>query len=187
MSGLSFTFRCGECNRLLGVSRSRIGTTVTCPKCGTDLVVPDPDDDTAEAPPPPASTSGETAAVGVTAAGGAAVFPGLAIEPEPLSLRSHEPRRPYKVPDRRTAPASEPEPDRPTGSSGSGFVGIQVEEVPIRETGGPTTAPEVRLGTRPGDVVMPRTAFLLWSFVMLAALVLTFSAGLLAGHFLWRG
>ena len=43
MSVGSFTFRCGECNRLLGVSRSRVGQTIICPKCNTEQPVPNPD------------------------------------------------------------------------------------------------------------------------------------------------
>jgi hypothetical protein len=34
-------FRCYQCNQLLGVSRSKAGKAVNCPKCGTGLVVPD--------------------------------------------------------------------------------------------------------------------------------------------------
>ena len=37
-------FRCYQCSQLLGVSRSRSGKTVNCPKCGAGLVVPDAGD-----------------------------------------------------------------------------------------------------------------------------------------------
>ncbi len=42
------------------------------------------------------------------------------------------------------------------------------------------------LASRRNDVLMPRTALVLWSFVMLVALVFAFTAGLLTGHFLWK-
>ena len=38
---------------------------------------------------------------------------------------------------------------------------------------------------RRDDVVFPRTALILWSFLVLLALVFAFAAGLLAGRFLW--
>jgi ribosomal protein S27E len=179
MAGSSFTFRCGECNRLLGVSRARIGSTVTCPKCGTELVVPDPDGGEPNRP-----EGGSDTASREPTAGSATAIPGLAIETEPFSLRPREPQRPYRVPDRRPPPSSE---GPGGGGSGSGFVGIQVEAPPLRETAGLAGAPETRFGARPGDVIMPRTAFLLWSFVMLVALVIALAAGLLAGRFLWPG
>jgi hypothetical protein len=34
-------------------------------------------------------------------------------------------------------------------------------------------------------VVLPRTGVILWSFVMLLALIFAFTTGLLAGRFLW--
>jgi hypothetical protein len=49
MAGVPIKFRCFQCNQLLGVSRSKVGTVVTCPRCSTGLVVPEPD----EAPPQP--------------------------------------------------------------------------------------------------------------------------------------
>ncbi|MHC5542018.1 hypothetical protein ACYOEI_27680, partial [Singulisphaera rosea] len=44
MAAAPLRFRCYQCNQLLGVSRSKIGTTLRCPKCDADLIVPDPDD-----------------------------------------------------------------------------------------------------------------------------------------------
>lgn len=187
MSAGSFTFRCGECNRLLGISRSRVGTVVSCPKCGRELVVPDPGDGPAPggAPGsgagPSASGSDEAAAVAAGAGTGAAGFPALQIEPEPLSLRPKEPARPYRVPDRRPAA---PEPASGSEASGTGFVAVQAEET-LRERPRTAPSPELRAAPRSGDVVMPRTAFLLWSFAMLVALVGAFGAGLLAGHLFW--
>ena len=35
-------FRCGHCNRLLGIARRKAGTDTTCPHCGYALTVPAP-------------------------------------------------------------------------------------------------------------------------------------------------
>ncbi len=37
-----FKFRCSQCQKLLGVSHSRAGTRVNCPRCNTELIVPEP-------------------------------------------------------------------------------------------------------------------------------------------------
>jgi DNA-directed RNA polymerase subunit RPC12/RpoP len=44
MAGVQIKFRCFNCNQLLGVSRSKAGTEVSCPKCSSALLVPTPDD-----------------------------------------------------------------------------------------------------------------------------------------------
>lgn len=38
-------FRCGYCNKLLGIARRKAGTQTTCPHCGAAITVPVPDDD----------------------------------------------------------------------------------------------------------------------------------------------
>jgi hypothetical protein len=57
MAGAPVKFRCYKCNQLLGVSRSRIGAEVSCPKCATALVVPDPDEAASAAAPDATSES----------------------------------------------------------------------------------------------------------------------------------
>jgi hypothetical protein len=42
MAGQPIKFRCFQCNQLLGVSRSKAGKVVNCPKCATGLIVPEP-------------------------------------------------------------------------------------------------------------------------------------------------
>jgi hypothetical protein len=42
------------------------------------------------------------------------------------------------------------------------------------------------VAARRNDVALPRTVVVLWSFFVILALALAFTAGLLAGHFLWR-
>lgn len=76
------------------------------------------------------------------------------------------------------------------------FPSIQVEPQPLRDEP-PPLLPPVRVEPSPdlthrepplrrNDVVLPRTAVILWSFLVLMTLVLAFTTGLLAGHFLWK-
>ena len=51
MASAPIKFRCFRCNQLLGVSRSKAGAVVACPKCRIDLVVPQPQPE--DGPPPP--------------------------------------------------------------------------------------------------------------------------------------
>lgn len=43
-------FRCHHCNQLMGIARRKAGSTVRCPTCHADLVVPEVEE---ESPPPP--------------------------------------------------------------------------------------------------------------------------------------
>jgi hypothetical protein len=61
MAAAPIKFRCYQCNQLLGVSRSKVGSIVTCPKCATELIVPEPDETIPSGPP---STPEMTVAVG---------------------------------------------------------------------------------------------------------------------------
>ncbi len=45
----SFRFRCSKCRQLLGSSYRRIGTVISCPRCGAELKVPRPEEQTATA------------------------------------------------------------------------------------------------------------------------------------------
>jgi hypothetical protein len=51
MAGAPIKFRCYQCNQLLGVSRSKVGSIVACPKCATELIVPEPEDTLTSGPP----------------------------------------------------------------------------------------------------------------------------------------
>ena len=44
MASAPIKFRCFRCNQLMGVSRSKAGAVVACPKCQVELVVPDPEE-----------------------------------------------------------------------------------------------------------------------------------------------
>jgi hypothetical protein len=66
MAGPPIKFRCYRCNQLVGVSPSKAGAVVACPKCSAELRVPQPSEPgpgpgaraTATAPPPTESRSG---------------------------------------------------------------------------------------------------------------------------------
>jgi hypothetical protein len=60
MAAAPIKFRCFRCSQLLGVSRSKAGAVVACPKCGVELIVPEPADsepraDVGAASPEPAA------------------------------------------------------------------------------------------------------------------------------------
>lgn len=166
MSIGSFTFRCGECNRLLGVSRSRVGQSITCPKCGTDQPVPNPDPlgDSATpsgliaAPPAPTTTPASPAAP-VPVPETEPAFAGLQLDSEPFSIRPTEPSR--------VRPAR-----RPEVTSGSG------ETAATARTSGTVTVAS--------DLVLPRAAVRFWTLASLLGTIFAFVAGLLTGHFLWK-
>ncbi|MEO6808657.1 MAG: hypothetical protein ABI353_06045 [Isosphaeraceae bacterium] len=76
------------------------------------------------------------------------------------------------------------------------FPSIQIEPQPLRDEPAPLLPP-VQVEPSPtlsqreppprrNDVVLPRTAVILWSFLVLMTMVLAFSTGLLTGHFLWK-
>lgn len=177
----AFTFRCPHCRKLLGASRSRVGTAIACPRCGHDLTVPEPD---GVVPEPPTTPSGETPSLAppASAAGRAtgerspspppafeAFFPQLELRDDPFALRSAASDRLHRIPlPTRTGSTSGSDPGDPASSSS--------EQVPA-PAGTPTA--------RRNDVILPRTALILWSLIVLLSLVATFAAGLLAGHFLW--
>ena len=44
MPKMPIKFRCVQCNQLLGVSPSKVGSVVSCPRCAVELIVPEADD-----------------------------------------------------------------------------------------------------------------------------------------------
>ena len=198
-TAMPIKFRCFRCNRLLGVSATKAGAVVACPHCAAELIVPGTDDepeaDLAAAAtaasvvtPKDAASSRIAPAVvpwdapgadrevtpdGDSAAGSA--FPALRIDPEPL--RSEPAARGY------SKPRPGPPPEEPIV-----MPAIAMTPPTLREEATPRT-PSGGLGRRDvprrDDVVLPRAAVILWSFVVLIGLVSAFGAGLLAGRFLW--
>jgi phage FluMu protein Com len=203
----SFSFRCVQCNKLLGVTVARVGTNVACPRCGTTQVVPEPPEDPpvaavdpsprrasapgAAAPPvvePPPRATPAAPAPAPAAEAEVGPIPGLVLDDDPLTLRPRE-SRPGKAAERsRVAPA--PDLEEPSASVpviAPGPAGAAAPSPPLAAAPGAIVAPSDRgLTLRRHDVILPRSALQLWSFLMLMGLVFAFTTGLLAGHFLWR-
>ncbi len=200
-------FRCFQCHKLLGVSPSKVGAVVSCPRCAAELIVPDPSDD---------AEAGTTSEV-------EAVFPPPP-PPEVVAPKTPSSSRiaPAVVPwDAPPEPESDSRVERPVETVEAAFAGIKIEPVslrpePSRVRPEPRPAPprevvvlpDLRVeipaireeaaprlpispsltrdvGPRRNDVILPRTTVVLWSFLVLLAVVSAFSAGLLAGRFLW--
>jgi DNA-directed RNA polymerase subunit RPC12/RpoP len=231
-------FRCTQCGRLLGASRSKAGAAVACPKCGMTLFVPEPSEPSTPPPLPktPEFERGDTTGprptspTAPTALDSGIPLDFLDIRPEdirvepavrdlPLNIfppvdatSSTEPGEPSDA-ETDTEPDREPEPEAETGVLP---IRIETEPEPVRSGGSEATvvpppltenpavsgavlppirletpAPGVRAGrallARPHDLVLPRSVVMAWSLFVLLALALAFAAGLLAGHYVWRG
>ncbi len=211
MAVVPIKFRCYACNQLLGVSPTKVGAVVSCPKCSADLVVPSPDDSapTQEPEPDEPGRSATTPtlfippeprpATGAMDVGVALDF--LDIRPEDIRVEPgvHHDLPPYRptpapatvvmpVPERSqpVEPQPEPVPDRsPIVST------IPPEPVPIIapirvDTPAPRTSRKPAPQVRSRDLILPRSVVASWSLFVLLALVSAFFAGLFAGHYVWR-
>jgi hypothetical protein len=198
-------FRCYRCGRLLGVSRNKIGSQVSCPKCGAGLIVPDPTDtpvSTDEKAPPGEDAPPVIGGVDLSVPSelldirpeDIRVEPGIVISetlPPPFVLDVEpEVELPIEIVPTVEAPAkrSREDPASP----------LPIPPIEISPTNAPPVGPAIDLlaqkvaasrGTpapRARDVVLPRSVVMAWSLFVLLAQALAFLAGLLAGHFLWR-
>jgi hypothetical protein len=193
MTEARIKFRCYKCNQLVGVSRTRVGSVVSCPKCSAGLVVPEPSDE------PPASAVEAAQGDGPTAGSAVSAPPGLeelisAIRPEDIRVEPGIPplsRAPAAIatpaaaeetaappPERTIEYSLAPEPPAQTPAEDAVVPPIRLET--------PRIIAERVVGPRARDVVLPRSVVLAWSLFVLLALALAFTAGLLAGHFVWR-
>jgi len=202
MAGVPLKFRCYQCNQLLGVSRSKIGTVVACPKCKADLIVPDP----AEAEPAAnGDDSGPAPAMAenvTTEEGGTLEL--LDIRPEDIRVEPGiawtpavelPPREPYSY-DPPPVSASPAPLLVEADVAAPGLIDLAGPESESNATAAAVVPPielesarisEPRyVAPRSRDVVLPRSAVAAWSVFVLVAQGLAFVAGLLAGHFLWR-
>ncbi|RUL87718.1 hypothetical protein [Tautonia sociabilis] len=90
MASAPLKFRCDRCGQLLGVSVSRAGKSVTCPKCGAALTVPIPDNQTGGPPlspvvePRPAEAPWLSSAPSPSPAGTGGFFDAVDLEEEEL-------------------------------------------------------------------------------------------------------
>jgi phage FluMu protein Com len=214
MAGPAIKFRCHHCNQLLGVSRSKAGRVVNCPKCKNGLVVPDPDEGPAPAEAPAGSES--------TPAFLAALDAGMPIEladirPEDIRAEPGEEWRPLPIDTGPPGPAPAPflAPGGGAGDPGRTYpLDLETAPTPLVDVVAPAAAvpsagaagglsraepvvPPIRLAAptlvvdrtapvRGRDLVLSRTVVASWSLFVLMAQALAFFAGLLAGHFLWR-
>ncbi len=116
MAGVPVKFRCYRCNQLLGVSRTKVGAIVACPKCAAELVVPEPTE-----PSPASVTAGEFAATGSESPQTATQNSGrasgldvglaldfLSIRPEDIRVEPGFPDAPEPEPEREPDPEPEP-------------------------------------------------------------------------------
>ncbi len=204
-------FRCFRCQKLLGVSRSKVGTVVACPQCAAELIVPEPADAAPTVPTTPSASSSDIKRISASQ-----VEPGVvpwdrppepesglqfpAVVTEPLTLRPDPPAyfktnsRPAVETKPRPAPAPplpEPAPlpqiQTVPASEAVSFPIIAPEPASIRDEPVARLAPSLSRDVSPrrNDVILPRTAVVLGSFLVLLGMVFAFATGLLLGRFVW--
>ncbi len=209
MAGNPLKFRCYQCNQLLGVSRSRVGTVVSCPKCQAGLIVPDladggdggGDDRQGDAATRAAMESGIPLDLINIRPEDIRVEPGIdwARPNEPMPdfaavetvLQTEEeppPRRAAAAPEVVMSPVT-PVPATPAPAPASAPQSPRADEesvIPPINFDAAVRRPSRSTVTTSRDVVLPKTAVAAWSLFVLLAQGLAFLAGLLAGHFLWK-
>jgi hypothetical protein len=153
-------FRCSYCNQLMGIARRKAGSTVRCPTCHADLVVPAAEDEPVSPPAgsPPAESPG-------TAAAGPLVF-----ERSDFEAFLDNPARPAAPP-----PAELP----PPPAVPSPYESERLEAPSLVLTPKPKSAP-------PAGLVLSPTQATWLTVVAILLLALAFGAGLLVGHY-WLG
>ena len=133
-----------------------------------------------------------------------AAFPLIQTEPpahaEPPARPTPTAAKAPPPPPPAPAPAPAPEPFFPgirtepapaaEAPAASAFPLIQAAPEPIRpepaaSRPSPPVAVSGRDAPRRNDVVLPRTAVVLWTFMVLVATIFAFTAGVLLGHFVW--
>ena len=200
MAVVPLKFRCFRCQQLLGVAPSKVGAVVSCPKCATELIVPEPmaiptePSSSLQFEPPQSSSrieyKGDTGAAQGLDAGLSLEL--LDIRPEDIRVEpgARNALTAYPAPQPAVPPA-EPEfeliVDPPVVPAAAPFPPPESPSLPpIRiEDGGRVFAART-LPARPRDIILPRTAVTAWSLFVLLALTFAFTAGLLAGHFVWK-
>jgi hypothetical protein len=153
MAGPKIKFRCYQCNQLLGVSRTKAGKVVACPKCATELLIPELDD-----PPAPA---GQSPASGTTPAFLAALDSGVPVDladirPEDIRVVSDDDwsalpidvDAPRSAPAPAPAPALEPAPFLAPLMPGADGGGIEIGSAPT-----PLSIPLAPVGAAAGNPV----------------------------------
>jgi phage FluMu protein Com len=162
-------FRCAYCNQLLGIARRKAGTTVNCPTCGKQIVVPTPEPNQAEPPAKPGTA------------------PSPLSQPPQNLLEIDDIDQLFQLPENAgggSQPAvplafAEPgarvftKPAQPTGSRSQSSIGSSSKPETTSST---TSGSQSRLSTN---------LLLLVIGAALALLLLGFMAGLIVGRFVW--
>jgi hypothetical protein len=258
-------FRCYRCNQLLAVSPSKVGATVSCPKCKADLVVPGMGTlpSGGQGPPPKGEPRPRTKDPAAAEAGGWAPSEGgtrqgllaegqgrgdlssksptlpdflgdldtaipadvAELRPEDLRVEAEffanltrkppdanpiptsnasepissdlatPPPAPPPIPEIATSPWRPPEvfsvvPEPVAmiprvAARSPAFAPVESVVPPIEIETSSLRAP-VNQPRIVHEVILPASVVLAWSLFVLAAIALSFLAGLLVGHFLWR-
>ncbi len=193
-----FKFRCFQCAKLLGVSPRKVGRPVHCPRCGTELIVPSPDDPPTDTGPTDDDEPHEFADLGIDLGFASALdirpperTPAPVVEQPPneveaLAFLDRITEEGFTEPD---PPPDSADDDDLTGSADEDddepepIVAAPAEPLVARPRSG-------RQGEatydRRRDVNLPRTAVTAWAMFALFALALSFVAGLLLGHYHWK-
>ena len=162
MPSAPMKIRCYNCGQLLGVSRSKAGRVISCPKCASELNIPGLD------------------AMEVVEAEKA----GVVNEPQALLEELSYLERLSEEPPATSVPkpALDLDPPLELPTIETKIPSIRVEST--RKITASTTAGKSNVGNR--DLLIPRSIVAAWSLLVLAALMFAFLTGLLAGHFIWR-
>jgi DNA-directed RNA polymerase subunit RPC12/RpoP len=177
-------FRCGYCNKLLGIARRKAGTETTCPHCGYTITVPEDDGEveTGEGP----GGSGEAEDLDALINGSA-----FAEAPEPPVRTSYPPAAPAR-PARPVAASPRPAPaPRPAAAADRPLFEQNVEDVlgstsrpSPADTGKPRPAPTsgmdaLSLEAASGQIVLSTQKATLLAVSVVVLLALSFAAGFL--------
>ncbi len=157
MAGVPIKFRCYQCNQLIGVSRSKVGKVIACPRCGADLIVPEPDEMNSPAPNPTAagrSTEWMPADVATGDESGGIDLPIELADIRPEDIRAEFAGTPFaggREPEPPPAPAAIPQPLAPAARRAPGGTTPVDMPPPAATEAAPRSvgpAPDHRPGTR---------------------------------------
>ena len=179
-----FKFRCPDCKKLLGVPPRKVGRVVHCPRCRAELVVPDPA--TTDEPDAPDE---ETFDLGIDLGYASP----LDLRPEGLAGPAHERPDPdalQAIAFLESATGLPGDPSDPPETDEEAATDEEAEPI-VRPATEPLTPRSRRPATRAAserrrDVVLPRTAAIAWALFALLSLALSFTAGLMIGHYRWK-
>lgn len=160
MPSAPMKIRCYSCGQLLGVSRSKAGRVIACPKCASELTIPPLD------------------ALELVETG----------KPSPINEPSDDMEEfglPEKFPEE--APADFEPAGAATAEAVEPAAEIKIPAIRVESTSKIRgSSNSVKVGATNRDLLIPRSVVAAWSLLVLAALMFAFLTGLLAGHFIWR-